>query len=103
MALQIKKAVKYGAKMRLALYGPAGSGKSYTALSVARAMAGDKRILVIDTERGTASKYADIFDFDVIELPTFHPHDYIAAIRMAAASKEHSVLIIDSITHEWDG
>lgn len=103
MVLQIKKAVKYGAKMRLALYGPAGSGKTYTALSVARAMAGDKRVLVIDTERGSASKYADIFDFDVIELPNFHPHSYIEAIRMAVAAKEYSVLIIDSITQEWDG
>jgi hypothetical protein len=103
MALQIKKAVKYGAKMRLALYGPAGSGKTYTALSVARAMAGDKRVLVIDTERGSASKYADIFDFDVIELPNFHPHSYIEAIKLAVSAKEYSVLIIDSITQEWDG
>lgn len=103
MALQIKKAVKYGAKLRLALYGPAGSGKTYTALSIAHEMAGEKRVLVIDTERGSASKYADIFDFDVIELPNFHPHTYIEAIRLAVAAKEYSVLIIDSATHEWDG
>lgn len=103
MGLQIKKAVKYGAKLRLALYGPAGAGKTYTALNIARKMAGDKRVLVIDTERGSASKYADIFDFDVIELQNFHPHTYIEAIRVAIAAKEYSVLIIDSATHEWDG
>jgi hypothetical protein len=103
MALTIKKAVKFGAKLRLALYGPSGSGKTYTALSIAREMAGDKRIVVIDTERGSASKYADIYDFDVIELDNFHPHSYIEAIRMVVQAQEYSVLIIDSTTHEWDG
>jgi hypothetical protein len=103
MALQIKKAVKYGAKMRLALYGPAGSGKTYTALKIATEMAGDKRILVIDSERGSASKYADIFDFDVIEITDFHPQTYIQAIRMAVQAKEYDVLIIDSASQEWDG
>jgi hypothetical protein len=103
MALVIKKAVKFGAKARIALYGPSGSGKTYTALSIAREMAGDKRVIVIDTERGSASKYADTFDFDVIELDSFHPNTYVEAIKLAAASKEHSVLVIDSLTHEWDG
>src|SRR5262249_25651095 len=80
-----------------------GSGKTYTALSIAQEMAGDKRVLVIDTERGSASKYADIFDFDVIELDSFHPQTYVDAINLAAQSKDHSVLVIDSATHEWDG
>lgn len=103
MAIQIKKAVKFGAKGRIALYGPSGSGKTYTALSIAREMAGDGRVLVIDTERGSASKYADVFDFDVIELDSFHPNTYIEAIKVASASKEHSVLVIDSLSHEWEG
>lgn len=103
MTLQIKKAVKYGSKMRLALYGPSGSGKTYSALSIATAMAGDKRVAVIDTERGSASKYADIFDFDVIELDKFHPNAFIEAIALIVKAKEYSVLIIDSISHEWEG
>lgn len=103
MVIQIKKAVKFGAKGRIALYGPSGSGKTYTALSIAREMAGDGRVLVIDTERGSASKYADMFDFDVIELDSFHPNTYIEAIKAASASKEHSVLVIDSLSHEWEG
>src|SRR5215472_12843150 len=100
MGLTIKRAQKFQCRLRLALYGPAGSGKTYTALSIAREMAGDKRILVIDTERGSASKYADIFDFDVIELSSYHPHTYVEAIKMAAQTKDYSVLVIDSITHE---
>jgi nucleoside-triphosphatase THEP1 len=102
MGIQIKKAVKYGAKMRLALYGPSGSGKTYTALKIATEIA-KKRIVVIDSERGSASKYADIFDFDVIELESFHPNSYVEAIKAVAKSPDHDVLIIDSISQEWDG
>ena len=103
MALQIKKAVKYGSKLRLALYGPSGSGKTYTSLSIATAMAGDKRVCVIDTERGSASKYADIFDFDVLELDTFHPNSFVDAIREVVKTDAYGVLIIDTISHEWEG
>lgn len=101
--MPIKKAVKYGSKLRLALYGPSGSGKTYTALSIAMAMAGDKRVCVIDTERGSASKYADLFDFDVLELDTFHPNSFVDAIREVVKSGEYGVLIIDTISHEWEG
>ena len=102
MAIQIRKAVKYGAKTRLALYGPSGSGKTYTALTLARSLT-EKRICVIDTERGSASKYADVFDFDVIELDSFHPNNYIEAIRAVVQAKEYDVLVIDSASHEWEG
>lgn len=102
MAIQIKKAVKYGSKLRLALYGPSGSGKTLTALKIASEMT-KKRILVIDSERGSASKYADLHDFDVIELDSFHPNSYIEAIKAAGQSPDHDVLIIDSASQEWDG
>lgn len=102
MGIQIKKAVKYGCKMRLALYGPSGSGKTYSSLNIASAIS-KKRVLLIDSERGSASRYADVFDFDVIELDNFSPQSYIEAIRYAAQSPEHDVLIIDSISHEWNG
>jgi hypothetical protein len=52
----------YAAKGRIALVGPAGSGKSYTSLLMARALAGPTgKIAAIDTERGSLSKYADVF------------------------------------------
>ena len=102
MAIQIRRAVKYGAKLRLAMYGPSGSGKTMTALKIASEMT-KKRILVIDSERGSASKYADLYDFDVIELDSFHPNSYIEAIKAAGQSPDHDVLIIDSASQEWDG
>ncbi len=100
MAPQFKKATKSQAKARVAISGPAGSGKTYTALKIATAMC--QRVAVIDTEHGSASKYADEFDFDVLELSDFHPHNYVEAVK-AAAEGGYDGLVIDSASHEWNG
>lgn len=94
------RATKLTAKLRLALAAPSGAGKTYTALQLATHMGGP--IAVIDTERGSASKYADLFTFDVIELDSFHPQRYIDAIHEAEAGG-YGVLIIDSLSHAWAG
>lgn len=91
-------AVKAGSRLRCAMYGPAGSGKTYTALRIATGMGG--RIAVIDTERGTSRKYADRFTFDVCELNARRPEDYIDVIKAAGASG-YDVLITDSLSHAW--
>jgi len=102
----IKKATKSQSKLRLTLTGPAGSGKTYTALGVAKYIAdklGTGRVCVIDTERGSAAKYSDEFDFDVIELTeSHHPQCYIDAID-AASVAGYDVLVIDSLSHAWAG
>jgi hypothetical protein len=84
----------------MALIGAAGSGKTYTALSVAQHLEGP--VAVIDTERGSASKYASVFDFDVLELETFSPQMYVEAIE-AAEQAGYKTLIIDSLSHAWTG
>lgn len=96
------KAEKIQAKLRMAIAAPSGAGKTYTALSISQHLS-SKRVAVIDTERGSASKYADLFDFDVQELATHHPSNYIKAIAEACESPEHDVLIIDSLSHAWAG
>jgi hypothetical protein len=96
--LQFTKATKEQAKLRLALFGPSGAGKTYTALRMATGMGGN--IAVIDTERGSASKYADRFEFDVLELDTRNIATYCQAIG-AANRAGYNVLIIDSLTHAW--
>jgi nucleoside-triphosphatase THEP1 len=100
MALAFKKATKANARLRLGLIGPAGSGKTYSALRVA-AQLGSK-IAVIDTERGSASKYADEFTFDVLELESFSPETYVDAIE-AAEKAGYDVIVIDSLSHAWVG
>ncbi|MDH2077193.1 ATP-binding protein [Pseudomonas atacamensis] len=96
-----KKAERKQAKLRLALAGPSGSGKTYSALLLAQGLGG--RIAVIDTEHGSASLYADIADFDTLELHApYSPERYVDAIT-AAEQAGYSVLIIDSYSHEWTG
>lgn len=84
----------------MALTGPPGSGKTYTSLNVAQHLG--KSIAVIDTEKGSASKYADLFEFDVLELESFNPQTYIDAIHEAEAAG-YEVLVIDSLSHAWVG
>ncbi len=100
MAIQFKRAVKSQAKARIGLIGPSGSGKTYTALLLAQTMG--QRIAVIDTEHGSASKYADEFQFDTLELANFHPQNYIDGIK-AAGQAGYDVIIIDSLSHAWAG
>jgi ABC-type oligopeptide transport system ATPase subunit len=100
--MAFQKATKRQAKLRLALIGPSGSGKTYTALTIATDLVPDGRIALIDTERGSASKYADLFSFDVQELESFHPQRYIQAIQ-EAQQEGYDVLIIDSLSHAWMG
>ena len=98
-----KKAVKEAAKLRMAISGPSGSGKTYSALSLASHLAQGKPIAVIDTEHGSASKYADIFTFDVAEMhPPFHPQKFMDAMS-EAVNAGYGVVVIDSISHAWSG
>ena len=92
------KATKIQSRLRLALSGPSGAGKTYTALNIAKHLG--QTIAVIDTEHGSASKYADRFDFDVCELIDHHPAKYIEALK-SAAQAEYDVIIIDSLSHAW--
>lgn len=97
------KATKAKAFLRLALTGPAGSGKTWTALEIARHLLPEGgKIALIDSEHGSASKYADVFDFCVVELTDHHPERFIEAIK-AAQAEGFDLLIIDSLTHAWDG
>lgn len=95
-----QKATKAQTFLRMALMGPPGSGKTYSSLCIAEGLG--KKIALIDTERGSASKYAELVDFDVMELAEYHPKKYIEAMY-AAHKGEYDVLIIDSLSHAWAG
>ena len=95
------RAERKRAKARILIEGPSGSGKSYSAIRLAKGIGG--KIAAIDTEHGSLSMYSDLGEFDVMELSApFSPDRYCAAIREAEQAG-YDVLIIDSITHEWSG
>lgn len=104
--LNIRPAVRGGFKVIIALAGPQGSGKTYTALKMARGMVSKpSEIGFLDTESKRGSLYADILDgrFRIADLfPPFSPSRYAQAIKefQDAGVK---VLVIDSGSHEWEG
>jgi hypothetical protein len=102
MALKIEKATKVQRKLRMSLMGPSGSGKTFTALKFAKELAEGDKVVLIDTERQSASLYSDLFNFDVINLPSSEPELYMEAIALAREAKA-KVLVIDSLSHAWMG
>ena len=97
-----KKAVKQQGRLRCAMFGPSGAGKTYSALAIATGIVSvtKGKIALIDSERSTAAKYADRFLFDTDDLFYKTIDEYIAKIGDAAAAK-YDVLIIDSMSHAW--
>lgn len=98
--MSFKKATKFESKARIAIMGPAKSGKSYSSLLIASGLG--KRIAAIDTEHGSLSKYSHLVDFDVEELSDFSPSEYIRCIQ-TAEREGYDVLVIDSLSHAWAG
>lgn len=106
------KAVRKAVAPKIALQGPSGAGKTYSALRFARGFAGENgRIAVIDTENGSASLYANVTDFDVMNIAPkvlqnnvqhFWYNDFKEGIQ-AAVDGKYNFLIIDSASHIWQG
>jgi hypothetical protein len=92
------KAAKKDLFARVAIYGPSGGGKTFTALRVASGLGG--RIAAVCTEHGSMRKYSDRFSFDVLdaESPTV---EYMIDVIDAAEKAGYTTLIIDSLTHAW--
>jgi len=95
------KAERRKSKLRLAIAGPAGSGKTYSALQIAFGIGG--KIALIDTERGSAELYSHLGAYDVctVEAP-FEPSKYVAAIK-EAEKLGYDIIITDSLSHAWSG
>lgn len=96
--IEIRKASKEKAKLRMFISGPSGSGKTYTALKMASKFG--KKICVIDTEFGSAEKYADEFEFDIIRLDQPTIEGYMDCLD-AMADAGYDCGVIDSATHAW--
>ena len=102
--MKLQKAERHQVKLRLGLSGASGFGKTYSALLLAYGITEDwSKIAVIDTENNSASLYSDLGNFNVLPLnEPFSPERYIEAIEICEKSSIE-VIIVDSITHEWQG
>jgi hypothetical protein len=107
MALQLRKAERKRAKMRVGITSPSGAGKTYSSLLMERGMASAwGKVALIDTENGSGELYAHLAGEDpylVVTLePPYSPERYIEAIDLCEQAGVE-VIILDSATHEWDG
>lgn len=101
--MTLRKATRQKAKIRLGLSAPAGAGKTYSALLIASGMTSWDKIALIDTENGSGDLYSDLGEYNVLPLTApYTPEKYIQAIK-TCEDAGMEVIIIDSITHEWDG
>lgn len=101
LQLTIKKAERKQRKARILLAGPSGAGKTMTALRIAQGLKTDGKIVVFDTERGSATLYADQNDFDHADLPNVDFETYIAALEQAAKAG-YECVVVDSASHAWE-
>jgi hypothetical protein len=110
--MELRKASRKKAKIRLGLSAVSGGGKTVSALLIAYGITKDwSKIALIDTESESADLYANynlpdgfvIGEFNTLPLSApFTPERYIQAIKVCEKSGAE-VVIIDSISHEWEG
>lgn len=109
MALTFKRATTAGVKVRVALAGPPGSGKTLGALLLAAGIRDPgARVAVIDTERERSRNHADYLlaehglEYELAELVQCDVEGYDAALKDAYAHVgPDGVVIVDSLSHEW--
>ncbi len=101
--MQLQQAQRQNVKIKLALQGSSGSGKSYSALQIGYGLVNNwSKIAVIDTENQSASLYANMGNFNILVLkPPFSPERYIQALNVCMQS-QMQVIIIDSLSMEWE-
>ena len=105
-----ERVTRQRAKLRMALTGVSGAGKTLGALYIAGGITGDwGRVALIDTEHERARFYADRSDLGTGAFlyaamrPPFSPERYRELVGEAAAAVgEDGVVIVDSLSHAWN-
>ncbi len=111
-----QQATRAARTIKVGIFGPAGSGKTFSALSLAQGLLqgdarqglrqsrqGIGRVAVVDTEGGRAALYADRFVFDMLVLqPPFCPSSLAQALQ-AAQDSGYNTVVLDGISAAWSG
>ena len=101
--MNIRKAERKQAKIKMGLQGPSGSGKTMGALLIAKGLVGNwEKVVLIDSEYHSGSLYAQLGNYNVLSLEEpFSPEKYIEAIDTCEKAGMEGI-IIDSVSHEWE-
>lgn len=102
--MQLRQSQRKRAKIKMALQGSAGSGKTMSALLLAKGLTDNdySKVAIIDTENGSADLYAHLGNYNVLSLaPPYTPENYIKAIDVCEKAGME-VIILDSISQCWD-
>lgn len=104
MSFSFRPARLEGVGLFIAIAGSSRTGKTYTALRLAKGIAGETgKIAAIDTEGKRMSHYSKEFDFDVYNMPPpFSGNRFLEAAR-GAQEAGYAVMVIDSFSLEWSG
>ncbi|KJD31240.1 ATPase AAA [Tamlana nanhaiensis] len=102
--MELKQAKREQVKLKIGISGASGFGKTYSALLLAYGITGDySKIAIIDTENQSANLYSHLGNYNTLSLSApYSPEKYVQAIQVCEKAKIE-VIIIDSITHEWNG
>lgn len=104
--MKLEEATREKSKLRLALVGPEGAGKTFTGFVIAKYIArveGNRRFAFIDSENGSSSRYKPRFGpYQIVKLEPHErePEDYIRALNLVIAGGA-AVVVIDSLSHAW--
>lgn len=102
--MELRKSERKQAKIKMALQGASGSGKTYSALLLAKGLTSGNlsKVAIIDTENGSADLYAHLGSYNVLKLGVqYSPQNYVQAIEICEDAGME-VIIIDSISHSWE-
>jgi hypothetical protein len=101
--MQLQKASRKKASIKMSFQGPSGSGKTYSSLLLAYGLCNDwSKIAVIDSENHSSELYSHLGSYNVLQLSApYTPEKYVQAIE-ACGQAGMQVIIIDSISHEWE-
>ena len=102
--MKLQQAQKKQVKLRVGIASPSGFGKTYSALLLAYGITQNwAKIAIIDTENGSANLYSELGEYNTLNLESpYSPERYVEALK-ACENASMEVIIIDSITHEWNG
>ena len=101
--MQLRLSERKRAKIKMALQGASGTGKTYSSLLLAKGLTnGDfSKIAIIDTENGSADLYAHLGNYNVLSLnPPFTPENYIKAIEVCENAGMQVIILDLSINND---